>query len=242
MVPGQMHLADQVHVQDKIIRAFDRLIAGATCSLWELNSGEIGTVQSITRDLRADLTDNLVARVFNLLTTVWNATDTPSNYVDASSGGITSTILDDMIEEILERAGSVKAIVGARRALLPIYEFATSVPVIVESGVSGTALPTDQFLEFYRNNRVTSYKGIPLVELGQVFSGNLPNIREKLIPTDKIVVVGDNAGEIALMGGFETQDYTDMRKQPPEYVIHGWQAYSVIFDAIDRVGLIKTNT
>ena len=240
MVPGSMHLADQVHVQDKIVRSFDRLIAGATANVWEL--GEMSTAANMRRDIRADVIDNIVARVFQLLTTVWNGTDTPSNYVDASSAGITKTILDDMIEEILERAGSVRAIVGQRRALFPIYEFATIVSTVIETGVSGGVLPTDKFAEFYRNNKITSYKGIPLVELGQVYTNALPNIREPLIRTDTVLVVGEDAGSIALMGGFEYQDYTDMRKQPAEYVVHGWQAYSMLVDAPDRIGVIRTNT
>lgn len=242
MVPGSMHLADQVYVQDKVVRAFDRLIAGATCNVWELNNNEMSTAAKMRTDIRADLIDSLVARVFNLLTTVWNTTDTPSNYTDASSTGITATVLDDMIEEILDRAGSVRAIVGTRRALFPVYEFSTSVPVTVVAGQSGTAIPTDRFAEFYNNNRITSYKGIPLIELGQVYTNALPNVREKLIRSDVTLVVGEDAGQIALMGGFEYQDYTDMRKQPAEYVIHGWQAYSLIVDQIDRIGVIKGNT
>lgn len=242
MVPGTMHLADQVYNQDKIIRAFDRLIAGATCNVWELQAGEMGTAEQMKTDLKADLFDTLVSRVFNLLTTVWNSTDTPSNYFDASSGGVTATVLDDAIENVLERAGKVRAIFGSRRALFPIYEFATSVPVTVESGVSGTAIPTARFNEFYNTNILTTYKGIPLQEISQVFTNRLPDVNEKLIQTDKILVIGENAGEIALMGGFEYQDYTDMRKQPAEYVVHGWQQYSMIINAPDRIAVIKSNT
>lgn len=242
MVPGSMHLAHQVYRQDKLVRAFDRLITGATCNVWELQAGEMGTVEEMRAQLRADLFDTLVSRVFNLLSTIWNTTDTPSNYFDASSGGVTAAVLDDAIENVLERAGSVRAIFGSRRALFPIYEFATSVPVIVESGVSGTAIPTNAFLEFYSNNKITTYKGIPLIELNQVYANQLPDVNEKLIPTDKIVVIGDRAGEIALMGGFEYQDYTDMRKQPAEYVLHGWQQYSMIVDSPDRIAVIKSNT
>jgi hypothetical protein len=242
MVPNTMHLTDATWFQDKTQFMFDRLIAGTSCDLWTLNSGDIGTVEQMRTDLRADVIDSIVAKVFNLLTTVWNATDTPSNYTDASSGGITSTILDAMIENVMERAGSVRAIVGQRRALLPVYSFATSVPVVVVAGQSGTAIPTPSFDEFYRSNKVSLYKGIPMVELNQVFANDLPDVNRKLIRTDVVLVVGDQAGEIATMGGFEYQDFTDMRRQPPSYQLHGWQAYGMLVTDPERIGVIKTNT
>lgn len=242
MVPGTSHLADVTYFQDKTAWMFDRLIAGAKANLWDLRSGDLPTVEKMTSDLRADIIDAIVAKVFTVLASAWNTTDTPSNYTDASSGGITATNLDDMIENILDRAPAVRAIVGTRKALFPIYEFSTSVPVVTVTGQSGTAIPTPQFDEFYRNNRITTYKGIPVVEIGQVYKNDLPSIREKMIPTDKVIVVGSNAGTIATMDGFETQDYTDMRTQPAEYIIHGWQAYAILIDMIDQIGVIKGST
>lgn len=240
MVPGSQHLADQVYTKDQVAFVFDRLIAGATANLWELESGDIGSAADMRAALKADLTDALVARIFNLLVTAWNSTDTPSNFTDASSGGITATVLDTMIEEIIERAGSVKAIFGSRRALYPIYQFATSVPVAV--GSAGTAIPTDRFTEFYNNNILTTYKGIPIIQLSQTFKRSLPDVREKMIDTSRIVVVGEDAGKIAMLGGWETQDYTDYRTQPATYNIHGWQSWAMILDQVDRIGVIKGNT
>jgi hypothetical protein len=242
MVPNTMHLTDATYFQDKTQFVFDRLIAGTSCDLWTLNSGDIGTVEQMRTDLRGDVIDSIVAKVFNLLTTVWNSTDTPNNYTDASSGGITSTVLDAMIENVMERASGVRAIVGQRRALLPVYEFAGYEPIVTVVGQSGTALVTPAFEEFYRTNRVSQYKGIPLVELNQVFRNDLPDVNSKMIRTDVVLVVGDQAGEIATMGGFEYQDFTDMRRQPPSYQLHGWQAYGMLVTDPERIGVIKTNT
>lgn len=241
-VPGTNHLSDAVITQDKTAFIFDALIAGANCNLWELESGEVGTVESLRSDLRSDLIDNIVSKIFNLLVTVWNSTDTPNNYTDASSTGITATVLDAMIENILETSGSVTAIIGQRRALFPIYEFSTSVPVVTVVGQSGTAIPTDRFPEFYNNNKITSYKGIPVVELGQIFANDLPDVNRKLIRSDLILVIGDNAGEIALMNDVQYWDFTDGRVQPPQYQTHAMQQYGLILDAIERIGIIKGNT
>jgi hypothetical protein len=240
MVNGSMHLADATFVADKTAYMFDALIAGVTASVLEIRQGDVDTVARMRRDLRADVTDAIVARVFNLLTTVWNGIDTPLNYTDASSTGLTQTVLDAMIENILESSSGVRAIIGQRRALLDLYDFSGYKPVVVETGVSGTALPLAALQEYFNTNRVTSYKGIPVIELNQVYKNDLPDVKAKMIPTDKILVVGENAGSIALMGGFEYQDYTDMRTQPGNYVLHGWQQFGLLVDEIDRLGVIKT--
>ena len=60
--------------------------------------------------------------------------------------------------------------------------------------------------------------------------------------TDFVMVIGEDAGKIGLMGGFEYQDYTDFRNQPADYVLHGWQQYGLLVDAIDRIHVIHTNT
>ena len=44
------------------------------------------------------------------------------------------------------------------------------------------------------------------------------------------------------MDGFEYQDYTDPTTQPANYVLHGWQAYGMIIDDVEQIGIIKTNT
>jgi hypothetical protein len=239
---GTSHLTDAVYQADKVAFLFDALVAGTSHNIWEVRSGDIGTVAQMRTNLRRDVTDNIVAKVFNLLTTVWNSTDTPSNFIDASSTGISQTNLDTMIENILEKNGSVRAIVGQRRALLPIYDFAGYKGVEITTGATGTVMPLPQLEEFYRTNRVTSYKGITLVELDQVFANDLPDVNRKLIPTDKILVIGDNAGQIATFGSGEYYDYTDYRTQPPNYVLHYAQQYGMIVDDVESIGVIISNT
>ena len=70
----------------------------------------------------------------------------------------------------------------------------------------------------------------------------LPDIRKPQLRTDFVMVIGEDAGKIGLMGGFEYQDYTDFRNQPADYVLHGWQQYGLLVDAIDRIHVIHTNT
>lgn len=240
MVPGSKHLVDTVVNQDKAAFMMDQIIVGTQASMWEMESGDLAAVGQIRTEFANTLREAIAVRVFNLLNTVWNASTTPSNYTDASSTGVTRTVLDNAIEELLDRAPTVKAIFGTRKALNPIYDFATSVPVNVQAG--GTAIPTPQFTEFYTRNLITTYKGIPVVQIPQQFENSLPDIRGRQVPTDKIVLVGEDAGSIALMGGVEYQDYTDFTTQPANYVLHAWQQYALLVDAVDRIFVIKGNT
>ena len=251
MVPGSKHLTDVLSYQEYYTMMFDRLIAGTSHNVWEIESGEVGTVEQMRKDLRADLFDEIVSRVFSLLTTTWTSGATPSNFVDQSGTGVTQTGLETLMETILNYSGQVRAIIGSRAALLPIYKFAQYREfVLTGTGTDRAAFPTAALDEFLRTMKVSTYLGVPIVELPQVYrnrldagtTSGLRNVSQRMIPTDKIVVVGDTAGQVVLMDGFEYQDYTDPTTQPANYVLHGWQAYGLIVDDVQQIGIIKTNT
>lgn len=239
MVPGTNHLVSQpTDVQDYHTYVFDRLIGGARESVWNLRNGDLTTIDRIRQQLQWDLTDNLIAKVFALLGSVWNSTDTPNNY--ATTTNLTYTILDNMIENLLLTAGDVKAIIGTRTALRNVYNFAGWREWQYMSGNGEIAYPvTPKLLEYLDTNRVSTYKGIPLIELPQVFKNQLPDFREKLIPDNQIILVGANAGEILMYGGVEYQDYTDMTIQPADYILNAWMSYGMIVDMPENIGVIK---
>jgi len=252
MTPGAKHLTDVLSYQEYYTFMFDRLIAGTSHSVWEIQSGEVGTVETMRSELRADLFDDLVSRVFTLLTTAWNSTDTPNNYLDSSSGGLTQVGLEAMMETILNYSGQVKAIIGSRQALLPLYKFAQFKEFVLTGTVTDRGFAvTPAFTEMLGANKISSYLGVPVIEIPQVYRDRLDanassmswrGVGQRMIPTDKVVVIGGDAGKIALMGGFEYQDYTDPTTQPAKYVLHGWQAYGMVIDDIQQIGVIKTNT
>lgn len=251
MVPGSKHLHDVLSYQEYVAFMFDRLIAGTSHSVWEIQSGEVGTVEQMRSELRADLFDELVSKVFTLLSTVWNSTDTPNNFLDQSGTGVTQVGLEAMMETILNYSGQVRAIVGTRAALLPIYKFAQYREfVLTGTATDRAAFQTPALEEFLRTGRVATYLGTPVIELPQVYrnrleantSSGIRGVAQRMIPTDKVLVIGDQVGQVALMDGFEYQDYTDPTTQPANYVLHGWQAYGLIVDDVQSLGVIKTNT
>lgn len=252
MTPGAKHLTDVLSYQEYFTFMFDRLIAGTSHSVWEIESGEVGTVEQFRTELRQDLFDDLITKVFTLLSTAWNSSATPSNFLDSSGTGLTQAGLEAMIETVYNYSGQVRAIVGSRAALLPLYKFALYREfVLTGTGTDRGFGITSAFNEFTNTNKVSSYLGIPVVELPQVYRNRLDanattmawrGVAQRMIPTDKVLVIGDTAGEVALMGEFEYQDYTDPTTQPANYVLHGWQAYGMLINDIQQIGVIKTNT
>ena len=239
MVPGTNHLTNQpTQVHDYHSYVYDRLISGVRESLWNVQGGGVQTVQDLRRQLQLDITDTLVTKVFNLLGTVWNSVDTPTHYVETST--LTNTVVEELIENVMDTAGNVRAIMGTRRALRPMYEFAGFREYAYTDGSGLIAYPVNEKqMENQNTNRITAFKGVPVIELPQVFRNQLPNLRERLIPDDKILVIGENAGEIILYGDMRYQDYTDNTIQPPDYVLHAYQSYGMVVDMPENIGVIQ---
>jgi len=241
MVPGTSHLVSQpMDTQDFHQYVFDRLIGGVRESLWNVQEGKHITIDMMRARLQWDIMDNMVARVFGLLSSVWTSANTPSHYLQTSA--ITANALDTLIENVMYTAGNVKAIMGTRRAMRPIYElvgFREYVYSDLRATNPSLAYPTDKLMEYLNTNRVTSYKGITLIELPQTFKGMLPNPREALFPEDKLIMIGENAGEMLLYGGVTYQDYTDNTIQPADYVLHAYQSYGMVVDMPQNIGVIK---
>lgn len=236
MVPGTNHLVDRVYQQEKVGFMWDALIAGAQANLLELENGDIESVARLRNDLRADLISAIVARVFTLLSTTWSTISTPTNVVTSTS--LTKTALDTLFDNIIDYAGSVRAIVGTYRALRPLYQFA-GYQLIPLAGGSETALPLRQLQEYMDTNAVSTYRGAAVVQLRQQFRNALPNAAARLLPDDIVLVVGDNAGTVGLMGDVAYQDYTDYTKQPANYVIHAWQQYGLLIDNPTAIGVYR---
>jgi hypothetical protein len=243
MVPGTNHLADQfVPGREIMTYMIDYMIAKTRYSLWELQRGELGTLDTFRREMESAMIDSLVSRVWSLLATVWTQTNTPNNYATVSTK-ITETVLENMIEQVLEKAGTVRSIIGTRKALLPIYKFAG----LFEHTLTGGSAPTNTelvvvqniFEEWRRSGKVSSFRGIPLIELPQIYERTIDNYDKKLLREDLILVIGDQAGEIITYGGIETQEHTDTSTEPPEYSLAMWRGWGMIVDEPERIGVIQ---
>lgn len=245
-VPGQDLLTEKVPpYQEKYLFFNDWAYAGASADMWAIELGDVDSAEKMRGDLAADLTEALAVNAFNTLSTVWNSVDTPLHYYDATSTGLTDTILDDAIEQEIKDVGGVRAIVGTRQALLPVYKFSGYREI--SNSVGGTPNPLstivpipEKLYEYENNLRVSTYHGVPLVELPTTRRQSMPNLKEFVVPTNKALVIGDYPGTFYAYGSVEFQDNTDVSRIPAVYNIYAWQRYAMLLDALEAITVIQT--
>lgn len=176
---------------------------------WELENGDIGTVASISAEMRNKLADFYFTKVFTALTTVWTAGNTPNNFTSLGTP-ITATALQNAIHEINYRGGGAKLIVGTRRALEPITLFGA----FHDSGTTAAGTPhapiPSVLEEIHQTGWVGKYFGVPVLGLDQVFDN--PEDYNALLPEDKILVIGNRVGEFITYGEVRTKQWNDMGK------------------------------
>jgi hypothetical protein len=148
-----------------------------------------------------------------------------------------------MVEQVLLKAGNVRAIIGTRAVLMPIYKFngIFEHKTLADSTTSDpNAFAVNSILEQWkRTGRLTDFRGIPLIELPQIYKRTADGYNTPLLPADQIQVIGDNAGEIILYGGVSTQEYTDDKTEPPEFAMSMWRGFGMVVDQPENIGIIK---
>lgn len=216
LVPGAIHLASEITVTDRVNYILDGSDVKVTASEWEIQNGEIGTVESIRAEMLAKLKDSFQNKVFTALTSVWTAVNTPNNFTNVG-GSITASALEDAIDYINQTTGGVKAVVGSRVAMTPITKFGYYFEGTTDRpGYSDPALE-----EIRQRGMLGRYYGAPLVVVDQIYD-NLEDYNA-MIPTDKILVIGENVGEFITYGDVKSKDYVDMRPTPPQFY---WEIYT----------------
>ena len=227
LVPGSIHLSNEITVTDRINYVLEGADIRVTANLWELESGEIGTVESIRSEMRAELTDYYVNRVFTLLTDIWNASNTPDNYTNVG-GSLTAVALKNAIDEVNQKVGSVRAVVGTRKALTPITTFGAGWDIGNTAGNPGNVAITPALEEIYRTGWLGTYYGAPIVALNQIYN-NLVDYTA-MIPEDKVLVIGESAGEFVLFGDVREKTWDNMEPTPPQFNVEIYQQFGLIID------------
>lgn len=225
LVPGSIHLASEVTSQARANYILDGADVKVTANLWELESGEIGTVQDIRTEMAAKLRDYFQNKVFTALTTVWTAVNTPDNFVSVG-GAITATALETAIDYVNQNAGGVKAVVGVRSAMTPITKFGAFWNNHLGSPTYWADDPSMR--QVYEQGLLGQYYGAQLVTLEQQW--NNPVDHTALLPTDKILVIGQNVGEFITYGEAKNKEWTDMEPTPPQWYLELYQRFGMIID------------
>ncbi|MHA2044719.1 MAG: HK97-fold major capsid protein [Candidatus Thorarchaeota archaeon] len=236
LVPDSIHLKSEITVYERANYILDGLDVGVTYNEWEMNAGDLGTVEEIRGEMLAKLKDSFQQKIFTALSSIWTAVNTPNNYIDAG-GPITSTILKNAIDYINLTTSSAKAVVGTRAALTPITQF---------GGFwnDGNTVGTDamwrgldpQLQEIMQTGWLGRWYGVPIVAINQIYD-NFEDYNA-FIPEDKVLVIGDKVGEFITYGDVNYKEYTDPRPTPPQWFLEFYQRFGIMIWKADGIYVI----
>jgi hypothetical protein len=234
LVPGAIHLASEVTVSDRINYILDGADVKVTFNEWEMESGELGTVDSIRSEMLAKLRDFYMNKVFTALSTVWTAVNNSANFTTVATS-LNATVLKNAIDHINQTTGGVKAVIGTRAALTPITTFGAGWADGFSTPVSH-AVPSN-IEEIMQTGWLGRYYGAPIIALQQQY--NNPEDQTALLPADKVVVIGQNVGEFITYGDVKTKQWSDMNPTPPQWYLELYQQFGMIVDKAEGIHVIK---
>lgn len=231
LVPGSIHLASEITVRDRINYVLDGAVVHTLYNEWELQSGEIGTVDSIRSEMQAKLRDYYLGKVFLALSTIWSSVNTPDNYT-AVGGPLTATALENAIDQINQTTSGVRAVIGTRAALTPITKFGA----FWDDGAGNVADVPDNIREIMQTGFLGRYYGARIIALDQQYDN--PIDYTPLIPNDKVLVIGENVGDFITYGDVRTQDWVDNEPIPPYWHLQLYQQFGMIIDRADGIHVL----
>lgn len=232
LVPGSIHLKSEITVRDRINYTLDGADVGVTYNEWELQSGELGTVEDIRAEMGAKLRDYYLGKVFTSLSTVWTAGNTPSNFT-AVGGPLTATALKNAIDNINQTTSGVKAVVGTRAALTPVTTFGAG----WSDGTGVSQIVSDNIREIMATGFLGQYYGARLIALDQVYDN--PADHNALLPNNIVLVIGESVGEFITYGDVKTKEWSDMRPTPPQWYLELYQQFGMIIDRADGIHVLR---
>lgn len=234
LVPGSIHLASEITVRERMNYVLDGADVKVSYDEWDLENGNIGTVQSISTEMMAKLRDYYQQKVFTALTSVWTASNTPDNYT-AVGGSLNETVLKAAIDNINQTVGKVKAVVGVRSALTPITTFGA---FWKDTGGSTYHGVDSQLEKVMKEGWLGTYYGAEIIALNQEWDN--PEDYNTLIPTDKVLVIGDNVGEFITYGEPKWKQWTDMEPTPPRFFMEVYQQFGLMIDKAMGIHVLGT--
>lgn len=234
LVPGAVHLASEITVTERMNYILDGADVKVTYNLWELESGEIGTIQDIKNEMAAKLKDFYFNKLFTALSTVWNASNTPNNYTSVGAA-ISATPLEAAINYINQNTPGVKAVVGLRSVVTPITKFGAF--WTDGSNVAGSQTAIDEIRE---SGVLGKYYGAPIIAIDQYYDN--PDDYNPMLPDDKILVIGEKVGEFITFGDVKRKQWNDMDPTPPQWFLEIYQQFGMIIDNAQGIYILDNVT
>jgi hypothetical protein len=260
LVPGQVTLGEQVIVRDKAMSiALDSISAKAEYNTLELdNGGPDFTPEKVKGDVQKALQEQVLMRTWNALANIWTSGNasaltingtSQSNFINVG-GPLTSTALDAAIDHVnFWSEGGVKAIIGTESALAPLSTFgqyqmisgSNSDNYVAQNGQP--ALTIQNVSPYGPGSKgVETYRGVTnIVRIKQIFDKTeYPPI--PLLPTNYVLVVGEDIGQFITYGAPGTKEYIDNRPTPPYWNYETWLQYGMMIWNARGLVKIQINT
>lgn len=223
LVPGSIPLSSEITTTERMNYTLDGSIVKVGWNQWDMENGEIGTVESIRSEMLAKLKDHFQNKVFTALSTIWSPVNTPSNYLSVG-GALTSGALKTAIDYVTTNVGPVRAVVGLRSLLQPITTFGG----FWADPAAALHRLDPQLQEIMQTGWLGRWYGAPIIALDQVY--NNPDDYQPMLPTDKVLVISQNVGEFITYGDVKSQTYDDNVPVPPYTFMSLYQQYSLMID------------
>ena len=233
LVPGTVHPFSEVTVSERINYHLTGNHVAVTANKWELDNSHIGTAESILAEMQAQLRDSHLNRVFNALSSIWNSSNTPDNYINAS-GPISSGILKQAIDHVNQTTGGVRAVFGSRKALTPITTFGAGWDI--GNGPTNAWGVDSQLEEVMKTGWLGVYYGAPIIAYNQVYDN--PEDYNPLLPSDKILVIGENVGDFITYGQPEVTQWLNPNVTPTQWHIKLWQQIGLLIDRAEGIVVV----
>ena len=230
LVPGSIHMSHEITKKDRVNWSLDGANVEVNYSEWDLANGDIGTVESIRNEMRMKLKDYYFNKIFSALGSIWSAVNTPNNYTNVA-GALNSTVLKAAIDNVNQNSNGAKAIVGVRSVLTPITTFGAS----WSDGTSNMAVD-DNIREIMQTGWLGRYYGVPVVALNQEWDS--PDERNTLLPTDKILIIGEDVGEFITYGEAKEGEWVDPKPTPSRWNLKLYQQFGMIIDNANGIHVL----
>lgn len=245
LVPGQIGLGEQITVRDQTVSyGIDILAAGAKYNTLELEHGGPATrPETVRSDVQKALAEKILMRGWNALANIWTSGNASaltisgaanSNFLDASSGPLTSALLDAAIDHTNYWSGGVRSIIGTEVALAPLTTFGqyrlisgsnsdNYVSLIGQPGQYNNVSPYGT-----GSKGVESYRGVTnIIRVPQIFDETVFPKRP-LLPNDYVLVVGEDIGQFVTYGGPGVKEYIDNEPTPPYWHYDTWVQFGMM--------------
>lgn len=186
--------------ETEVEMSFYNLGVHPTCLKRDLKTGRVDSYASLIKDAIEAVDITRIGMVWELLAQVYNATSNKDNYFKTNT--VNKTALDAAINRVRKK-------VGGRPTVMGDYDLMTEIEKFDEfKGLE------EVYKEIKNYGLLGTYRSCKMVYMPEILN---PVTQESIVPTDKIMVVGQKIGYAATLGDAESEQRSNFDDKSWEY-------------------------